>query len=88
MHWIAVNHKRDGAVSVSVAGKTCRPMDAMTIEPPPTGQTMLTVPAQTLANRIRLRMESNQLRTRTTLRAQGFIRELASFRKMDEGDIG
>jgi len=34
VHWIVANHKRDGAVSVSVAGKTCRPMDAMTIEPP------------------------------------------------------
>ena len=34
MHWIVVNHKREGAVSVSVAGKTYRPMDATTIEPP------------------------------------------------------
>ena len=34
MHWIVANHKRDGAVSVSVAGKTCRPTDATTIELP------------------------------------------------------
>jgi hypothetical protein len=33
MHWIAANHKREGAVFVSVAGKTCRPTDA-TIELP------------------------------------------------------
>ena len=32
MPWIVANHKREGAVSVSVAGKTCRPMDATTIE--------------------------------------------------------
>jgi hypothetical protein len=34
MHWIVANHKRDGAASVSVAGKTCRPTDATTIELP------------------------------------------------------
>ena len=34
MHWIAVNHKRDGAVSVSVAGKICRPTGGTTIELP------------------------------------------------------
>ena len=28
MHWIVANHKIEGAVSVSVTGKTCRPMDA------------------------------------------------------------
>ena len=33
MHWIVANHKRECAVSVSVAGKTCRPTDA-TIELP------------------------------------------------------
>jgi len=49
---------------------------------------MLTVPTQTLANQIRLRMESNQLRTQATLRTRGFIGELGSFRKMDEGDTG
>jgi len=32
MHWIVANHKREGAASVSVAGKTCRPTDATTIE--------------------------------------------------------
>src|ERR1700730_3465797 len=31
-HWIVANHKIEGAVSVSVAGKNCRPMDATTIE--------------------------------------------------------
>jgi hypothetical protein len=34
MHWIVANHKREGAVSVSVAGKTCRSTDATTIELP------------------------------------------------------
>ena len=34
MHWIVANHKRDGAVSVSVAGKTCPSADATTIELP------------------------------------------------------
>ena len=27
MHWIVANHKREAAVSVSVAGKTCRPTE-------------------------------------------------------------
>ena len=31
-HWIVANHKIEGAVSVSGAGKHCRPMDATTIE--------------------------------------------------------
>jgi hypothetical protein len=31
-HWIVANHKTGGAVSVPVAGKNCRPMDATTIE--------------------------------------------------------
>ena len=31
MHWIAANHKKEGAVSVSVGGKTCRPMAATTL---------------------------------------------------------
>jgi hypothetical protein len=34
MHWIAANHKIEGAISVSVAGKTYRPTDATTIELP------------------------------------------------------
>ena len=34
MHWVVANHKRDGVVSVTVTGKTCRPMDATTIELP------------------------------------------------------
>jgi hypothetical protein len=34
MHWIVTNHKRDGAISVSVAGNTNRPMDVTTIELP------------------------------------------------------
>ena len=34
MHWIVANHKIEGAVSVSAAGKTCRPTEAMTIELP------------------------------------------------------
>ena len=34
MHWIAASHKTEGAVSVSVAGKTCRPIDGTTIELP------------------------------------------------------
>ena len=34
MHWIVANHKKEGAVSVSAAGKTCRPMDATIIELP------------------------------------------------------
>ena len=34
MHWVAANHKKEGAVSVSVGGKTCRPMAATTIELP------------------------------------------------------
>jgi hypothetical protein len=33
MFWIVANHKREGGVSGSEAGKICRPMDAMTIEP-------------------------------------------------------
>ena len=32
MHWIAANHKRGAAVSVSMAGKTCRLMDATTFD--------------------------------------------------------
>jgi hypothetical protein len=32
-HWIVANHKIEGAVSVSVANETCRPVDATTIEP-------------------------------------------------------
>ena len=32
MHWIVANHKREGAVSVSMAGKTCRLMDATTFD--------------------------------------------------------
>jgi hypothetical protein len=34
MHWIVANHKREGVVAVSIAKKTCRPMDAATIELP------------------------------------------------------
>jgi hypothetical protein len=34
MRWIAASHKTEGAVSVSEAGKACRPMDATTIELP------------------------------------------------------
>ncbi len=34
MHWIVANHKREGAVAVSVANKTCRPLDAATIDLP------------------------------------------------------
>ena len=34
MHWIVANHKREGAVSVSVVGNNCRPTGATTIEPP------------------------------------------------------
>ena len=33
MHWIVANHKKESTVSISVAGKTCRPMDATTIDP-------------------------------------------------------
>ncbi len=32
MHWIVANHKKEGAVSGSAAGKTRRPVDATTIE--------------------------------------------------------
>ena len=32
--WIVANHEIEGAASVSVAGKTCRPTDATTIELP------------------------------------------------------
>jgi hypothetical protein len=32
MRWIVANHKNEGAVSVSIAGNTCRRMDATTIE--------------------------------------------------------
>jgi hypothetical protein len=32
MHWTVANHKRGGAVSVSVAGNMWLPMDATTIE--------------------------------------------------------
>ena len=31
-HWIVANRKIEGAVSMPVAGKTCRPMEATTIE--------------------------------------------------------
>jgi len=34
MHWIVASHRKEGAVSVSVAGKTCRPTDATTVELP------------------------------------------------------
>ena len=34
MPWIAENHKKEGDVSVSVAGKIYRPTDATTIELP------------------------------------------------------
>jgi hypothetical protein len=34
MHWIVANLKREGVVSVSVAGNTGRPTDTTTIEPP------------------------------------------------------
>ena len=34
MHWIVVSHRREGAVSVSVAGKTYRQMDTTTIDLP------------------------------------------------------
>ena len=34
MHWIVATHKKEGAVSVSVAGKTYQPKDATTIELP------------------------------------------------------
>ena len=34
MHWIVANHKIEGAVSGSVADKTCRPIDATIIELP------------------------------------------------------
>ena len=34
MHWIAANHKRKAAVSVSMAGKTRRPTDATIVELP------------------------------------------------------
>jgi hypothetical protein len=34
MLWIVANHKRESAVCVSVAGKTGRPMNAITIELP------------------------------------------------------
>ena len=33
-HWIAANHKREAAVSVSMAGKTRRPTDATAVEAP------------------------------------------------------
>jgi len=34
MHWIVANHKREGAVSIPIVGKTCWPTDATIIEPP------------------------------------------------------
>jgi len=34
MNWIVANHKKEGAVSVPVAGKTCRSTDATIIELP------------------------------------------------------
>jgi hypothetical protein len=34
MHWIVASHKREDAVSVSVAGNTYRPTDATTFELP------------------------------------------------------
>ena len=34
MHWIVASHKREGAGSVAVVGKTCRPTDATTIKLP------------------------------------------------------
>jgi hypothetical protein len=34
MHWIVASHKTEGAVSVSVAGKTCQSIDGTTIELP------------------------------------------------------
>jgi hypothetical protein len=32
MPWIVANHYKEGAASISVAGKTCKPTDARTID--------------------------------------------------------
>jgi len=48
MPWIAANHRKEGAVSVSAVRQTWRPMDATTIEQP--HQPRRCVPMQTLEN--------------------------------------